>query len=55
MDWGSRIGICTLGYVGRLANGDLLHSTGTSTQYAVIIYVGKDSEKRMDVCTCVTE
>ena len=28
-----------------LANGNLLYSKGNSTQYSVIIYVGKDSEK----------
>ena len=28
-----------------LANRDLLYSTVNSTQYSVIIYVGKESEK----------
>ena len=28
-----------------VANGDLLHSPENSTQYSVIIYVGKESEK----------
>ena len=28
-----------------LANWDLLYSTGNSTQYSVIIYMGKESEK----------
>ena len=26
-------------------NGDLLYNTGNSTQYSVIIYVGKESER----------
>ena len=41
MDWGFGIGICTLRYVEWLASGALLYSTGISTQYSVIIYVGK--------------
>ena len=43
MDWGFGIGICTPRYMEWLANGDLLHSTENSTQYSVIIYVGKES------------
>ena len=31
---------------------DLLYSTGNSTQYSVITYMGKESEKeRMCICT----
>ena len=44
------IGICTLRYMGRLANGDLLYSTENATQCSVIIPVGKDSERER---TCV--
>ena len=29
----------------QVANGDLLNDTGNSTQYSVIIYMGKESEK----------
>ena len=35
----------TLRYTERLPNGDLLCSTGNSTQYSVIIYVEKESER----------
>ena len=49
MHWGFGIGICTLRYMEQLAKGDPLYSTENSTQYSVIIYVGKES-KRM---TCV--
>ena len=35
-----------------LTNGDLLYSTGNSSQYSVIIYMGKGSE---NVCTSKTE
>ena len=45
MDRGVGIGLCTLRYMERLTNGDLLYSTESSTQYSVIIYVGKESER----------
>ena len=32
-----------------------LYSTENSTQYSMIIYMGKESEKRMDMCTCITK
>ena len=32
-----------------VVNGDLLYSTGKSTQYSVIVYM------RMDTCICITE
>ena len=38
----------------RLANGELLYSTGNSTKYSVIIYIGKESEKEW-MCVRVTE
>ena len=55
MDWEFGIGMCTLRYMEWLANGDLLFSTENSTQYSVIIYVGKKIWKRMDVWTYITE
>ena len=45
MAWGFGMGICTLRYMEWLANRDLLHSTGKSTQYSVIIYMGKNLKK----------
>ena len=35
----------TLLYIKYMTNKDLLFSTGSSTQYSVIIYMGKESEK----------
>ena len=32
-------------YIEKIINKDLLYSTGNSTQYSVIIYMGKESEK----------
>ena len=43
---GRGIGICTLWYMEWLANGDLVYCTGNSTQYSVIIYMWKQSEKK---------
>ena len=48
MDWELGIGICTLVY-GMDSQQDLLDSTGKSTQYSVITYVGKD------ICICIIE
>ena len=45
MDWGFGISICTLRYVEWLANRDLLYSTEDSTQYSMIIHVGKKPER----------
>ena len=53
MDWGFGIGICTLRYADQSANGELLYSTGNSTQCSVIIYVGKESER--DECVNMYE
>ena len=44
-NWQSGNGICTLWCIDQLANRNLLYSTGNSTQYSVIIYMGKESEK----------
>ena len=45
MDWGFGIGICTLLYMEKMVNGDLLYSTVNSIQYPVITYMRKESEK----------
>ena len=45
MDWSFVTGICTLLYMECMVSGDLLHSTGNSTQYSVITSVGKECEK----------
>ena len=50
MDWRFGIGIRTLRCMERLTNGDLLYCTENSTQYSVIISVGKKSERKW---TCV--
>ena len=39
------INIYTLLYIKQIINRDLLYSTGKSTQYFVITYMGKESEK----------
>ena len=35
----------TILYIKQISNKDLLYSTGISTQYSVVTYVGKESEK----------
>ena len=45
IDWGFGIGTCTLRYMELMVSGALLHSTENSTQYSVIIDVGKESER----------
>lgn len=52
MDWELGIGTFTLLYVEWMVNRDLLHSTGNSTQYSVITYMGKESEKAW-ICVCI--
>ena len=39
------INIHTLLYIKQIINKDLLYSTGNSTQYSVITYMGKEYEK----------
>ena len=36
-------------------NKNLPYSTGNSTQYSVVIYMGKESKKRMVICICKTD
>ena len=45
VDWKFGIDTCALRYMEWLANRDLLESTEKSTQYSVIIYQGKESER----------
>ena len=54
MDWGFGVGIYTMRFMGWLAKGDLLYSTGSSTQYSVIISLGKEPEKSVTESLCCT-
>ena len=45
INWEVGIGIDTLLYTKPESNTDPLYSLGKSTQYSVIAYVGKESEK----------
>ena len=38
-----------------ILKSEALYNPGNSTQYFVIVYRGKESEKRTDVCTCITD
>ena len=50
INWEIRIHRYTLLYIKQVTNKDLLYSTGNSTQYSVITYMGKESEKD---CICI--
>ena len=45
----------TLLYITQITNKDLLYSTGNSTQYSIMAYIGKESKKRVDICICITD
>ena len=42
INWEIRIDIYTLLYIKQITNKDLLYSTGNSTQYSVMAYMGKE-------------
>ena len=54
-NWEIGIDIYTLQYIKQITNKDLLYSTGNSTQYSVMAYMGKDSRKRVNICICITD
>ena len=45
INWEIRIDIYTLLNIKQITNKDLLYSTGNSTQYFVMTYMGKESKK----------
>ena len=45
INWKIGTDIYTLLYIKQITNKDLLYSTGNSTQYSVMAYMGKDSKK----------
>ena len=45
----------TLLHIKQINSKDLLYSTGNYTQHSVITYMGKESEKRIDICIYTTE
>ena len=50
---GLGIDIYTLLYMERMVNRVLRYSTGNSTQYSIITYIGKESEKNGHVYTYI--
>ena len=55
MNWEFGISRCRLVYIEQITNKNLLYSTGNSTPYSVMAYMGKASKKRVDVCICITD
>ena len=45
INWETEIDIHTRLYIKQITNKDLLYSTGNSTQYSVMAYMGKESKK----------
>ena len=45
INWETGTDICTLLYIKQITNKDLLYSTGNSTQYSVMTYMGKNLKK----------
>ena len=45
INWEIGTDIYTLLYIKQISNKDLLYSTGNSTQYSVMTYMGKESKK----------
>ena len=45
INWEIGTDIYTLLYIKEITNKDLLYSTGNSTQYSVMVYMGKESKK----------
>ena len=53
-DWKTRINIHTAIYKIDNQQGPTVYSTGNSTQYSVMTYIGKGSE-RVNICICITD
>ena len=45
INWEIGIDIYTLLYIKQITNKDLLYSTGNSTKYSVMTYMGKETKK----------
>ena len=55
INWEFGIDIYPLLYIKLLTNKNLLYSTGNSTQYSVMTYIGIEYKKRVDICICITD
>ena len=55
INWEIGIGTYTLLYIKEITNKDLLYSSGNSTQYSVMTFMGEESKKRQDICICITD
>ena len=55
MDWEIGTDIYTLLCIKQITNENLLYSTGSSTQYSVMAYMGRKSPKRGDICVCIAD
>ena len=46
INWETGTDICTLLYIKQITNKNLVCSTGNSTQYSVMAYMGKESKNK---------
>ena len=46
LNWEAGTDIYTLLYIKQITNKDVLYSTGYSTQYSIMAYMGKESKKK---------
>ena len=49
------IDIYTVLYIKQIINNNLQYGTRNSTQYSVMVYMGKQPIKRLDECVCATD
>ena len=55
INWEVGIDISTQPYIKQVTNKNLPYSTGDSTQYSVMAYMGENLKKKVDICICVTD
>ena len=55
MDWEIGTYLYTLLCIIQITNENLLYSTRSSTQYSGMAYMGRKSQKRGDMCVCITD
>ena len=55
INWEIGIDTYTPVYIKSITNKDLLYSTGNFTQYSVMIYMGIESKRKVDICICIND
>ena len=50
-----RLGLIYIYYYYKITKKSLLYSTGNSTQYFTVNYMGKEAKKRVNTCVYITD